>query len=142
MNKTATDIVTEARTWLGTPFHHQGRLKGVGVDCAGLVIGTARALGLCPDFVDQRDYARIPDGRMRLLLAQHLVKVAKAERRAGDVINFAWAREPQHLGILTERNTVIHAYGTDGNGKVVETTLTGKHLDSVRGVYRFPEVCD
>ena len=23
-------VVTEARTWLGTPFHHQARLKGVG----------------------------------------------------------------------------------------------------------------
>ena len=36
------DIVTEARTWVRTPYHHQARLKGVGVDCAGLVIGVAR----------------------------------------------------------------------------------------------------
>lgn len=24
--------VAEAVTWLGTPYHHQGRVKGVGVD--------------------------------------------------------------------------------------------------------------
>ena len=24
--------VAEALTWLGTPYHHQGRVKGVGVD--------------------------------------------------------------------------------------------------------------
>ena len=29
-------IVTQARTWIGTPFHHQARLKGKGCDCLGL----------------------------------------------------------------------------------------------------------
>ena len=32
-------IVAEARTWLDTPYLHQGRRKGHGVDCLGLVIG-------------------------------------------------------------------------------------------------------
>lgn len=27
-----------ARTWLGTPFHPQGRKKGVGCDCLGLIL--------------------------------------------------------------------------------------------------------
>lgn len=26
-------IVEEARSWLGTPFHHHARVKGAGVDC-------------------------------------------------------------------------------------------------------------
>ena len=26
------EAVSEAMTWLGTPYHHQGRVKGVGVD--------------------------------------------------------------------------------------------------------------
>ena len=29
-------IVAEAMTWLGTPYHHRGKLKGIGVDCAQL----------------------------------------------------------------------------------------------------------
>lgn len=29
--------VAEAITWLGTPYHHQGRVKGVGVDCGTLL---------------------------------------------------------------------------------------------------------
>ena len=40
------EVVCEARTWLGTPFHHQARAKGEACDCAGLVIGVARALGV------------------------------------------------------------------------------------------------
>ena len=31
------DIVEEARSWLGTPYHHQAALKGVGCDCIGLL---------------------------------------------------------------------------------------------------------
>ena len=41
---TGLDVVRMARTWLGTPYHHQGRVKGAGVDCGGLVIGVARFL--------------------------------------------------------------------------------------------------
>jgi cell wall-associated NlpC family hydrolase len=33
------DIVEEARSWLGTPYHHQAALKGVGCDCIGLLRG-------------------------------------------------------------------------------------------------------
>src|SRR5581483_8673074 len=29
--------IAEAESFIGTPFHHQGRLKGVGVDCAYLL---------------------------------------------------------------------------------------------------------
>ena len=37
-------IVAQARSWLGTPYHHQARLKGVGCDCLGLLRGLWRAL--------------------------------------------------------------------------------------------------
>jgi cell wall-associated NlpC family hydrolase len=137
---TKEDIVKEAKTWEGTPFHHQGRLKGVGVDCAGLVIGVSRALDLCPDFVDEIDYARIPDGRVKILLEKYLIKIPFADRQEGDIVSLAWVKEPQHVAILTKMNTIIHAYGLGNKGKVVETTLAGKHLASVRGIYRFPEV--
>ena len=33
-----------ARGWLGTPYRHQGSLKGVGCDCLGLVRGIWREL--------------------------------------------------------------------------------------------------
>jgi cell wall-associated NlpC family hydrolase len=37
-----THIVALAREWLGTPYHHQASLKGVGTDCVGLVRGIWR----------------------------------------------------------------------------------------------------
>jgi len=37
-------IVTEARRWIGTPYHHRASLRGVGTDCLGLIRGVWRAL--------------------------------------------------------------------------------------------------
>lgn len=40
----SADVVTLARGWIGTPYHHQGRVRGVGADCLGLVLGLWGAL--------------------------------------------------------------------------------------------------
>ena len=37
-------IVRCARGWLGTPYHHQASVKGVGCDCLGLIRGLWREL--------------------------------------------------------------------------------------------------
>lgn len=145
MTVTPEQVVAEARRWIGTPFGHQGRLFGVSVDCVGLVVCVAHTLCLALDYIDRRDYPRQPtDSYMGDQLETHLVRVPKVERRAGDLVWFAWARDPQHLGILTSTNTVIHAFGTDTGkqrrGGVVETHLTGSHLAALRRVYRFPEL--
>ncbi len=39
------EIVAVARSWLGTPWIHQGRLKDIGVDCGGLIISLGKELG-------------------------------------------------------------------------------------------------
>lgn len=44
MSSPRTRIIAEARAWIGTPYRHQGSLKGVGCDCLGLVCGVWRAL--------------------------------------------------------------------------------------------------
>jgi NlpC/P60 family putative phage cell wall peptidase len=43
-------VVAEAMTWLGTPWMHMARLKGVGVDCANLPIAVYAACGLIEPF--------------------------------------------------------------------------------------------
>src|SRR5665213_1770116 len=44
MPQSRSDIVAEARAWIGTPYRHQASLKGVGCDCLGLVRGVWRAV--------------------------------------------------------------------------------------------------
>jgi len=123
-----TDIVAEARAWLGTPFHHQARLKGVGVDCAGLVIGVGRTLGLMPLGFDVTGYPRVPDGAdVQRLAAQHLRPISQQDLQPGDVVLIAFGPNPQHMGIvgnyLHGGLSLIHAVGDGGHDKVLETRL-------------------
>ena len=41
-----TRFVQCALTYVGTPYHHMGRIKGAGVDCATLLICAAEEAGL------------------------------------------------------------------------------------------------
>ena len=133
-------LVAEARRWLGTPFRHQGRIRGEGVDCVGLVLEPARALGL----TDYRPgaYSRLPDaGTLRRELARHLVTVAKPELREGDILLLAAPLSPSHLALVGELAgtlTMIHASGPIG--RVVEHGIDAVWDGRIRGVYRFPDL--
>lgn len=143
-------FVAEARTWLRTPYVHQARLKGVGVDCIGLPIGVGRVLGLVPADWDITAYARQPDGHtLKSLCDLHMVRVLDlGELRLGDlaVQLLPRARAPQHFGIVADRvggegYTMIHAHGSeDGRGEVVEHGLTAAVLRRVVLAYRVPGV--
>lgn len=43
-------VVAEARTWLGTPYHHEACVKGAGVDCGMLLRAVYIATGVMPKF--------------------------------------------------------------------------------------------
>ena len=134
---TRDDIVAEARSWLGTPFRHQGRIKGVGVDCAGVVIETGRALGLT-DYAEE-GYSKQPNPyRMGHTLDLYLDRIYMSEAQPGDVY---WMRfiEPMHLAIATQlddgRPGLVHAYAD--RGKCVEHTLNDKWQRRIVRCYRF-----
>jgi cell wall-associated NlpC family hydrolase len=42
-------VLKEARSWLGTPYHHMGRVKGVGCDCLTLLAAVYHAAGVVPE---------------------------------------------------------------------------------------------
>lgn len=105
---TRADVIAEALTWKGTPYVHQGRLKGRGVDCLGLVAMVGKALGLT-DY-DRLDYGRLPNPRrMREELKAHLREISLTAARPGDVVHMSWGIDPMHLGILTPAG-IVHAY--------------------------------
>ena len=131
-------IVATARTYLETPFHHQGRVAGVGVDCVGLVIGVAHALGLSS--FDIQGYARQPDPiTFRALLRQEMREKPFAQRLPGDVLSFAFINE-QHLGIITvlEPLTIVHCW--EKAGRCVEHALDIAWVRRIRGCWAYPLV--
>ena len=132
--------MAEARTWLGTPFRHQGRAKGAGVDCAGLVVGVAKALGLSE--FDTTAYGRLPNGhQMRRLCDEHLRSIQLDALLPGDVLLMAWRRYPQHLAIVADHPQglgIVHAH--ESAGQVVEHRLDEVWRARIRAAYAFPGV--
>lgn len=113
---TGQQVVDEARTWLGTPYTHQGRLKSVGVDCIGLIIGVAHNLGLSE--YDIYSYARIPDGTMMLqLMQENMTQISNSEVLLGDIGLFSFIKHPQHVAIFSDLG-MIHSFSS--TGKCVE----------------------
>lgn len=51
-------VVAEAKTWIGTGFHHEARIKGAGVDCAQLLIAVFSACGFVPEFTTPTSHSR------------------------------------------------------------------------------------
>lgn len=130
------EIVEEARRYLDTPFKHMGRIPGVGLDCAGVVVCIAQNLGLSGDYVDLTYYPRDPVSMMMTdIIEQHMDKIPVSAATAGDVIHIAWAKYPQHLAVMSGDETIIHAH--EDAGRVVETHLGIYMQRCIRGVYRF-----
>ena len=145
----AAAVVAEARAWLGTRWQHQAALKGVACDCAGLVLGVARALGLAvPQSVPP--YDRRPDGVMLRELCEahlrplpHAVSLVTGELvpSPGQVLLFRFDAAPQHLGIVGDGPgylTLIHAHAPDR--RVVEHRLDDTWRARLVAAYAFPGV--
>jgi NlpC/P60 family putative phage cell wall peptidase len=133
-----SDIVAEARTWIGTPFQHQGRTKGKGVDCIGLLYGVAKNLGIAPDIKslpqEYIGYKRIPEnGRLQAALNTYMEPIRMSQVGPGDVLLFAYKiGQPQHVAIYTG-DTLIHAY----NKKCTEHSMSAAWRRRLCGAYRF-----
>jgi len=134
---TGADVVNAARNYLGTPFVHQGRMPGIALDCAGLVVQVAKDMGV--EHVDVTGYGRRPTGELRTVLAAQpqLVQVSIVDRCVGDILIMRFAKEPQHLAICAGA-TVIHSY--EAAGKCCEHDLTPEWVNRITHVWRFAGV--
>jgi NlpC/P60 family putative phage cell wall peptidase len=145
MTEATSVIVTQARTWLGTPFHHQGRLKGKGCDCLGLIVGVAEELnlkskeGVCFSSYDQINYSKEPDCQKLIsILNRVLLEVPPTEAEQGDIGLFLCSNNPQHLAIFSNGNhglSIIHSEARAR--KVVEHRLDEEWHNRLIKVFRW-----
>jgi len=134
-------IIEKAREYLGTPFVHQGRLKGIGVDCIGLIVGVASELKLFE--YDHAVYPRYSDGTLLMAhMRKVFVEISPDERQPGDVVIY-WVqphtKHPQHVGIVTDIG-ILHTY--DIVKRVVETHTHQRWEDRVTHAFQWPGVSD
>lgn len=144
----ADRIVAAARRWVGTPWQHQARAFGAGVDCVGLVkmvgIETGFLNPTAEEIAPYARYGRAPNPRrmgegLRTFLDAAAVPL-RAPAPDGFICWIQWRDDlPMHLGIAATfqtRRTIIHA--VRDVGKVVEHGLTDLWLSRVAAWFTFP----
>lgn len=120
-------------------------MKGVGIDCAGLLAGVASDIGY--DIEDYVNYAKFPDGKtFKEWLDRNGEQIEVSEVKVGDVLVF-WIgrnksrrnpRHPWHTAIKTDRG-MIHADNLRG---VIEHRLDSGWQRRIVLTYRFWGVVD
>ncbi|MFE1602109.1 NlpC/P60 family protein [Methylobacterium sp. ID0610] len=139
---TRARVVGLARTWLGTPYHHQAALKGVGCDCLGLLRGVyAEFYGHAPEEPPPYTPSWAEDHgaeTLRDAARRHLAEIPIPDAQAGDVLLFRWRERlpAKHCAILSDRDRMIHAY--DGHA-VLESWIPPAWSRRIAHAFRFPE---
>jgi hypothetical protein len=134
-------IVESARSWRNTRWQHQGRLKGVGVDCANFISEVAREAGISVEIPS--NYRPQEDGTLMLkLLREHMELVDEMQR--GDVIALCdeATREPsvpRHLAFVTELRPQTTMIIEAGREKVVEHRMDAAWLRRIHSIWRIKE---
>ena len=105
-------VLTEARSWLGTPFHHAQAVKGGGVDCAMFLASVYHLAGIVP-WYDPRPYP--PDWHLHQDVERFLGEIRKHAHRVkiakpGDVALYRYGRCVAHGAIIEDGNYIIHAW--------------------------------
>lgn len=98
-------VVTEAETWLGTPYKYAGAEKGKGADCSGLVMRV---------YLDLFDM-KLP--RNSAKQAEYCIPLKAEDVLAGDLVFFATGKDPNqvsHVGIMLDDVNFIHASSSKG----------------------------
>ncbi|TKT81236.1 NlpC/P60 family protein [Aquamicrobium sp. LC103] len=136
------EVVAEAMRWLGTPYRHQGAMRGVGCDCLGLVRGVWREIyGREPETSGSYapDWAEAGTGEPLLEAARrHCIEKPIGEMEPGDLILFRWKppHAAKHLGILFTSDSFIHAY--QGHSVLI-SPLVPQWRRKIAGAFAFPD---
>ena len=134
-------VIAAARGWLGTPYHDQASLCGVGCDCLGLARGVWRDLvGAEPQPIPpySRDWGETGAREVLVIGARAMmIEIPVGQIGPGALVLFRMAPRAiaKHVGILTAPDRFIHAYDRLG---VIEEALTTAWSRRIAFAFRFP----
>lgn len=138
---TRNQLIAEARTYLGTPYIHLGRLKNAGVDCVGLIQGLLAFSGV--PHSDKLEYNAGGGGLLSLSLEfrKYMEPVNPLVAQPGDVLVFWITRRGQarHCGIKTP-DGLLHTHS--GLMRVAEHRIDVSWQKRLMEAYRFPNIED
>jgi cell wall-associated NlpC family hydrolase len=105
-------FVQAALSYIGTPYHHQGRIKGVGVDCATMLILAGCDAGLIdnfelPEYSPQWMLHRNEEVYLEII-GKHCHEI-EPPALPGDIAVWKIGRTFSHAAIVIEWPKVVHA---------------------------------
>lgn len=105
-------IVAEALTWLRTPYHKHGRVKGAGVDCSMLLAEVYEATGTIPHIAPTyaADWHLHHSRELYLEWLQQFGDEIPGPPLPGDVAVWRFGRTYSHGAIVIDWPQIIHAY--------------------------------
>jgi len=110
-------VIEVAQAWLRTPYHHMGRIKGVGTDCLMLLAEVYHESGIIPR-IDVPFYS--PDWHLHRSAERYMEGLLRYAREIpgppepGDAALFKFGRCFAHGGIVTRWPRIIHAWHKAG----------------------------
>jgi len=130
-----------ARSWIGTPYRHQQKLKHMGCDCLGLLIGvfeelTGKETETPPAYSPSWGEA---NGLELMLEAAHRYLIPSKGVPLGSVLVFRMMPNSvaKHCGILISDNMMVHAHRRKG---VVSENFEDYWISRVAESFNFPGV--
>ena len=148
-------VLAAAEAWLGTPYHHMGRLKGVGCDCLTLLVAVYHEADVVPaveipfyppDWHLHRSAERYMEGLRRY--AREVDPELGEGPQPGDAALFQFGRCFAHGVIVTGWPRVIHAWNGLGvvRGDATKPDLCGRAVrffdpfgDGIAAALRAPQ---
>lgn len=130
MKATRNDVVLEAWTWYDTPYHDHARIKGVGVDCAQILLAVfCDALKLAPPLDVGQYSTQWHLHRSEEVYLDWLERAGAKRVQApapGDIAMFRYGRTFHHSAICLGE-LFIHAYSAPIS-RVIVTRLDEEPL--------------
>lgn len=112
-------IIAEAESWLRTPFHDHGCVKGAGADCALFPLDVySRVLGVAkppvPKYVQQFNLHRSEEVYLETVRAFGAIEIPESEIQPADFVLWRIGRCYSHGAIITAWPKIIHAVNPRG----------------------------
>jgi cell wall-associated NlpC family hydrolase len=134
-------VVAEAQSWRGTKWHHEARLKGVGVDCGQYLIAVFSAVGLVevfePEHYDMQWNLHRSEAKFLAYLLKYTRKIDSVPLPA-DIVMFRYGRQAAHGAIVVSWPTIIHAFRDERMVTISDLSHSPLSL-RIAGIYRLKD---
>jgi cell wall-associated NlpC family hydrolase len=108
-------VAEEAITWIDTPYHASGAVKGVGVNCAQFLYRVAKAAGAVPaDAPAPRWFtAQLATHSKEERIIQYIqsyggVEISEDQVKTGDIVAYKSGQAHGHMALVLEYPEIIH----------------------------------